>query len=214
MDFPDVKAVLDYKNVQAYLAKAAPKANWNAAIVNVALIAVFMGIWSILQMLLAPKLLGMLPGIPAGSMAAIYGSPSAMALKTILQLAGGFIVFFLTGGILHLIAKALGGKGSLMQLIYLMSLVSLVLTPLIIILSLLAFIPCVGCIICLVVLVFAVYIYYLYYLILKMVYGLSSGKAIMALAGLIVLCIIIGLVFVGIYILLFGIHSIFPALPA
>ena len=213
MDFPDIKAVLDYKNVEAYLAKQAPKASWNATIVNVALIAVFMGIWSILQMLLAPRILGLLPGIPAGSMAAIYGTPSSMALKTLLQLAGGFIVFFLTGGILHLIAKALGGKGSMVQLIYLMSMASLVITPLGLILSLFAIIPCVGCILGLGALVLAVYLYYLYYLILRLTYKLDSGKAILTLVGLIVLCIIVGLVFVGIYILLFGIHSVFPTLP-
>jgi hypothetical protein len=214
MEFPNVRAIFDYKNVEAYLAKQLPKANWNATIVNAALIAVFIGIWSMLYMLIAPVFLSLLPGIPAGSLAAVYGSPTSIALKTFLELVCSFIGFFLTGGILHFIAKALGGTGSLKELLYVMSMVNLIILPLVLLLNLFVVIPCVGCILGLCTSVLAIYLYYLYYRILKVVYKLDRNKAILALIGLIVVCVIITLIFLGIYILIFGIHSLIPNMPA
>jgi hypothetical protein len=121
---------------------------------------------------------------------------------TIIVLVVGFIGFFIMGGVLHLMAKAFGGTGSMVQLLYMMSFVGLAVVPISVLLTLLSIIPCVSCIISIVLLAFLAYLYYLYYLIIKMVYKLDSGKAIMALAAYFILIVAAVLIILGIFIAL------------
>lgn len=201
MDFPDIRAVLDYKNVESYLAKQVPKANWGATIINMALTAIIGGIISIIVAVLRPIVSNMLPSIAGTGMAALSSGGMGIGM-TIAVLVGGFVGFFIMGCVLHLMAKAFGGTGSMVQLIYMMSIISLAIVPISALFALLSVIPCVSCIISIGLLALLAYIYYLYYIIIKMVYKLDSKKAIMALAAYFVLIIVAVLIILGIFIAL------------
>jgi hypothetical protein len=124
MDFPDIRAVLDYKNVEAYLAKQVPKANWGATVMNMVLATIIGGITSIIVSVLRPVVLNLVPSIAGTSMAALSSGGMGIGM-TIIVLVVGFIGFFIMGGVLHLMAKAFGGTGSMVQLLYMMSFVGL-----------------------------------------------------------------------------------------
>jgi hypothetical protein len=200
MEFPDVRAVLDYKNVEAYLAKQLPKATWNAAVINLVLYLIILGIAYAIALLLHPVVLGLFPGIPAGNLAILASSSISLTL-TIEVLVMAVVGFFILGGILHIIAKAFGGKGSLVQLLYLISLANLALVPLSFVLILLNIIPYVSCISGICSLALAVYFYYLYYCMLKVAYKLDSNKAILTVAAFVALMIVLSTIIVLLFIL-------------
>jgi hypothetical protein len=199
MEFPDMRAVLDYKNVEAYLAKQVPKASWGAVILNLALMIIIGGIANIIAVLLRPMVSSLVPSIAGISLAAASGNMSIG--MTIMVLAAGFIGFFILGGIMHLLAKAFGGTGRMVQLLYLMSVAGLAVLPISVVLVLLTIIPCVSCISGICSLAIAAYLYYLYYLMIKMVYGLDSGKAILTLvayfAVIIIISVILGVILIA-----------------
>ena len=200
MEFPDTRAFLDYKNVEAYLAKQVPKANWGATIINIVLAIIMIGIASIMATLLRPIVLGLLPGGFGGTSMSTSLS-SGLGIEMIIGICIiNFILFFIHGGIMHLIAKAFGGTGKMMQLLYLMSMVSLAMAPILVLFDLIIIIPCVNCIVFLFLFALVAYIYYLYYLILKIIYKLESGRAILAMVAYFVVGVIISII---IYITLF-----------
>ena len=106
----------------------------------------------------------------------------ALIISPITFLIFGLVVAFISIGVLHVIAKLLGGNGQYTQLFYLYSLYSV---PIII----LSGIPFIGIILAI---VLGVYGVYLETLAIKEVYGLSTSKAILvwALPGIILLIII------------------------
>lgn len=98
---------------------------------------------------------------------------------------------FINVGIIWVIARILGGKGSFAQQYYL---TSLYVAPLLAI-AILFFIPILGT---LLVLVLGLYSLYLLYLIVKDVHAFSTGRAVLAAFVIpIILVIIIGVILVG-----------------
>lgn len=116
LEFPNILAILDFRNAESYLAKQVSKASWSATLVNMVMATLILS---------ATMLIIGLIGIE------FFHTALTIVWKTVdvWSYWGGFTVIVIAlmftslimGVIFHLIAKAFGGKGTLVQLIYVLS---------------------------------------------------------------------------------------------
>lgn len=195
MDFPDITRVFNYKEVEGYYGMQLQKASWAAACMNLLIVVLVTAAMQVLLLVLQTALSGVSAAMtqqPLGP-TAVAGGMNLVFLGV--GAAASFAGFFLFGLLLHLIAKALGGRGSALQLIYLMSVSNLAMVPVSIALQVLSFVPCLCCVGWLLGIALGIYGLYLTYLSVKVAHQLEGTKALIALVlwMVVVVAIIIAL---------------------
>ncbi len=176
--------------------KASPNANLMTALIWTVIAALITAILGFIQSLLfsasAQGMMGMisrmnLPPESAARMNQMMANGLFAGASGAGALAGIFLtpIFFLVGvGIIHLIAKVLGGQGDFGRYAYLAAAIG---APLSIITAFLGFIPVVGGCVSFILLIYSIF---LNYLAIKVGYNLTSGRAMAVIA----IPLIVGLV--------------------
>jgi len=202
-----IQNLLNPGKAEAYLAKELPNASTGGIAVNLAIVYASSSVAQLIGMVITALLLGALIGMPTAL-------GSLLSIATPIKIAGtivvGLVLMVVFCGVLHLIAKAFGGRGTFMGQLYLQSFSSAALAPISFFFVMLLTVPLVGCIVLVFFLIFALYMIYLLYLMMKVVYKLDSRKAAYTVAAYMGVCFIIGIL-LGIAILAFNIASIMGA---
>lgn len=196
MDFGGLVNAFNPRKVEGYFKKEMPNASWGGVAINAGIAIAVVTIMALLVTALSTVFSGVLM-TAMGAPAAGFTPGIASFVFILIVAVVSFIGFFVSGFILHFIAKALGGQGNAVQLLYLMSIGALAVSPIWALAYLLSAIPCVGCLLLLLGLIPLVYSLYLYYVAAMLAHKLDSGKAAIAVVGwVIVLAVIFAILFV------------------
>lgn len=190
MDFMGLLNLFNPSKVEGYLRQEAPKADWGLTAVNVGIAIALTTIASLIVSLFGSLISGLFAAVSGNVTGAVTGGAINIAFVFGGAIAA-FIAFFLFGFLLHLIASLLGGNGQPEKLLYLMSLIFLAVSPIAAIVTLINFIPCAGCFTWIISLVVAIYELFIFYHALRIVHGLESTNALIALAIWVAIVIIV-----------------------
>ena len=203
LDFGKWLKVFDFKNLEGFFSSEKGKGGVGDALITVLVSNLIYQVPIMIISILSVMILGSAAGY--SSSAALFGGSIIIAsivlffISIILEIA----LFFIMNGTQHIIAGLLGGKGKYGDLLYLDSYIiaasNLVALVLGIIPAVLTLIPGVGtmasgllsCVLLPIEIIVAIYMLYALYHVLKINYGLSSGRAIGTLALNIILWVII-----------------------
>ncbi|MBU0590708.1 YIP1 family protein [Candidatus Micrarchaeota archaeon] len=195
MNYIDLVKVFKPKEIESYFTEMVKEAKWSSVLVNYCIALAIGLVGTVISLVIQAIQVSLSGNFNIVSSVMVLVSDIAMS----------FVGFFIFGFMLHLIAKAFGGKGEARGLLFLMSLVNLVCSPVLLIIRLLSLITCVGCLLLPVSLIFGIYILYLYYKAVKISHQLEKDKAIMAVIAWVVIMIIIMVIIV---VVLFGLSII------
>lgn len=182
-----LQTLINPKKAEGYLTKELPNSGIGALAVNLAIVYALSSIVQFIGMAIGLSL-GPLPGAPATLVDILF--------RVIGGIVFGLIMMVIFCGILHLIAKAFGGRGTFLGLLYLSSVMSLAFLPInlffTILFQVVARIPFVSCIVALLYLPLVFYLMYLSYLVIKVVYRLDGRKAAYVMVAYLAISFIIG----------------------
>lgn len=205
MDFPDIAKVFNYKEVEGYYAMQLSRASWGAAAINIAIVILVSAVMQGIALVVSTALSGVSAAFTQQSLAPTVVEGGINFLSIGAGAVAGFIGFFLSGLLLHALAKALGGRGSALQLIYLLSVGSLAMVPVTLAIQVLYIIPCLCCAGALLGLALGIYGLYLSYVSVKVAHQMESTKALIALVlWLVAVAAILIALYVVLMIFVFG----------
>lgn len=193
-DIENMKGLYSPKTADDSLKKERPKASWDRAALNAALLSIA-GIITIL----ISYMIGSVFTTGVNMMAIMVASPILIVIIPIAT----FVLLFIEGFLLNAISRFLGGKGTALEVIYLMSLISVAFLPLTFVIGLLSGIPLVSCIGSIASLAVSIYALFLQYRMLMLVHSLPSDKAIISLVLFFVIILAVAFA-IGALFVLFG----------
>jgi len=203
IDFKGLLNVFKPKEVEGYFKKEMPNAQWSGVVTNVLLGMVIVTIASFIVALVQTMFQGVLMTMGGAAGQAVVSGAANLG-GVLVGAVMNFILFFVFAFILHFIARAMGGKGEALKLLYLMSIASLALSPIWAVIQLLMIIPCINCLMLIVGFGVLLYELYLIYEGVMVSHGLESNKALIAVAAWVIVLLIIAAVIIGAMMLFIG----------
>ncbi|MDD5172271.1 MAG: YIP1 family protein [Candidatus ainarchaeum sp.] len=187
-----IKNLFNPSKAEGYLAKELPKASFGGFVVNLAITYAFTTVAQLIGMVISLLAFGVLAGAPTMLLGAVFSVASLTMIA--FGVVIGIVLMLIFCGILHLIAKAFGGRGTFMSQLYLQSVTSVALAPINFVFIILMQVPVLSCIVLIPYFLLLLYMIYLLYLLVKVAYKLDSKKAaytMVAYVGVMVIIVVL-----------------------